>query len=534
MDNNNKAIDTTVELPEFKTKGRLSVQDIMGMEAPFLRKKAELSAEATKAKGEELQAKQTQAETEATGVSEAFRKGAEQEKQVMQKYKADMEANPLPAFVPSKEDAGDLGLLFTLTNILGFAVGAKGNAQAALSAMNGMLEGHRKGREDLYKREKDEFDKNFKVLVEKQKTLRQEMEDAIKLMQTDKEAGVQAAHLAAIRSGSDIVKAQVSQGRFIDALTQVDDNQKVTENALALVEKQREKDLEYNRQISLKKLDTGTLTPFIVTENGKQVTKLFNNKTGEITNAKDSLVGAEKVGESARLAAKLDAEERKEILKLDPSIRNRLTQYPSLDVKSVLGIKPANQVKVVNSLESVEKIESIGNFIRANPDAVGFLANLANQSNINTLDSLASWEKMVDSNANMPETAKTLNKMLTTQAYRDVAATGQRPTVYLDKVFKDLYSQNSSPTSLLSILKERQKDADMILSEYKMDLKNNENYNNYELFKEDPREYMKSAMFIAPDGSQVSALDVEDTAKKRKINFAKVVRDLKLKPAGTQ
>jgi len=204
----------------------------MGMEAPFLRKKAELSSEATKAKGEELQAKQAQSETEATGVSAAFQKGAEQERQAREKYKADIAANPLPAFVPSKEDAGDMGLLFTLTNILGFAVGAKGHAQASLSAMNGMLEGHQKGREDLYKREKDEFDKNFKVLIEKQKTLRQEMEDAIKLSATDREAGQQAAHLAAVRSGSDVVKAQVAQGRLVDAYKQVEDNQNKTKEAI--------------------------------------------------------------------------------------------------------------------------------------------------------------------------------------------------------------------------------------------------------------------------------------------------------------
>jgi len=59
-------------------------------------------------------------------------------------------------FVPTKETAADMGLLFTLTNIVGFMIGgkSKGNAQQAMSAMNGMLEGHQKGREDLYKERK--------------------------------------------------------------------------------------------------------------------------------------------------------------------------------------------------------------------------------------------------------------------------------------------------------------------------------------------------------------------------------------------
>lgn len=277
MDVEDKPIDTTVNVPPLKSGGRLSVNDLMGMEAPFLRKKAELSSEATKAKGEELQAKQAQSETEATGVSAAFQKGAEQERQAREKYKADIASNPLPAFVPSKEDAGDMGLLFTLTNILGFAVGAKGHAQASLSAMNGMLEGHQKGREDLYKREKDEFDKNFKVLIEKQKTLRQEMEDAIKLSATDREAGQQAAHLAAVRSGSDVVKAQVAQGRLVDAYKQVEDNQKIAEKAIDIVEKQREKDLEYGRQ---KELEQMKITATKLKENNKTAVPMIQGIRG--------------------------------------------------------------------------------------------------------------------------------------------------------------------------------------------------------------------------------------------------------------
>jgi hypothetical protein len=42
---------------------------------------------------------------------------------------------------------------------------------------------------------------------------------------------------------------------------------------------------------------------------------------------------------------------------------------------------------------------------------------------------------------------------------------------------------------------------------------------------------MKSAKFVTPSGQEVSALDVEETAKKRKKNFATVVRELGLKPA---
>ena len=67
-------------------------------------------------------------------------------------------------FIPTKENAQELATLFSLINVVGFAMGAggKSNAQQALSAMNGMLEGHQKGRDDVYKKEKDIFEAKLK------------------------------------------------------------------------------------------------------------------------------------------------------------------------------------------------------------------------------------------------------------------------------------------------------------------------------------------------------------------------------------
>jgi len=435
------------------------------------------------------------------------------------KYQAAIDQKESAAYIPDQENPERLATILALTNLMGVAIGhgGKTNAQTALAAQNGMLEGYQKGRADIIKQQKDIFDENQKKLDKTIDDLHRGMQDAAILYAKDKEAGHQKAMLTMAEN----------QASFMKDFYDKNGMGQTYEMSKQIYEMKNKKYEEMKKEEA-----KNTITPY--------QQKTLDIREQELAQRREHQKRMESFTERGLglrergMDAKVTAEERKELLKLDPSIRNRLTQYPNIDVKSIIGIKPANQTKVVNSLESVEKIESIGNFIRSNPDAVGFLANLANQTNINTIDSLASWEKMVDSNPNMPETAKTLNKMLTTQAYRDVAATGQRPTVYLDRVFKDLYSQNSSPTSLLSILKERQKDADTVLSEYKMELKNNENYDNFELFREDPREYMKSAMFVAPDGSQVSALDVEDTAKKRKINFAKVVRDLKLKPTGAQ
>ena len=101
-------------------------------------------------------------------------------------------------FVPTKETAADMGLLFTLTNIVGFMIGgkSKGNAQQAMSAMNGMLEGHQKGREDLYKKEKAIFEENTKALDKTIEALDRQFKEAMQLYAVDREAGMAKAQSA--------------------------------------------------------------------------------------------------------------------------------------------------------------------------------------------------------------------------------------------------------------------------------------------------------------------------------------------------
>jgi len=101
-------------------------------------------------------------------------------------------------FVPTKETAADMGLLFTLTNIVGFMIGgkSKGNAQQAMSAMNGMLEGHQKGREDLYKKEKAIFEENTKALDKTIEALDRQFKEAMQIYAVDKEAGMAKAQSA--------------------------------------------------------------------------------------------------------------------------------------------------------------------------------------------------------------------------------------------------------------------------------------------------------------------------------------------------
>lgn len=107
-------------------------------------------------------------------------------------------------FIPHEENANDLMMLFGLLNVVGFAIGSGGKeyAQAAMSAMNGMLEGHQKGREDLYKKEKSIFETNQKQLDSRIKQLLAFMQDNELLSNMDKTARDQAIESEFLQTGA--------------------------------------------------------------------------------------------------------------------------------------------------------------------------------------------------------------------------------------------------------------------------------------------------------------------------------------------
>ena len=234
-------IATLPKVPALPTKGRIGLTQALGVSEPFMQRKAELQPKISEAEGDVFKAQQAQAETLASGKSQAMQQyGAEQEA-AQKAYEGKLEAEPLPAFVPTKETTQDIAGLFSVISVIGSIVGGSGKmaAQRAMGAMNGMMEGYRKGKSDQYKQERNQFDANFKSMIQKHSEFRKEMEDAVKLAATNKEAGFQAAELAATRAGSDIVKAQLRKGDLMGAYKLVDESQKGANEAVKLEQKAR-------------------------------------------------------------------------------------------------------------------------------------------------------------------------------------------------------------------------------------------------------------------------------------------------------
>lgn len=190
-------------------KSITSMDRFAGVTGPA-QKKVEESA---KAKSEFETARDTmQAQREAdlaTGSAQQAEAKAAAMRDMPQRGKmAELSKQAAVPFVPTKETAGDMAQLFALINIAGFAIGAGGkrNAQAAMSAMNGMMEGYQKGRMDLYKKEKDVFDTNLKRLKTEIDILDREIKDAVELMKTDYQAGIEKLKVAYAQTGASFYK----------------------------------------------------------------------------------------------------------------------------------------------------------------------------------------------------------------------------------------------------------------------------------------------------------------------------------------
>jgi len=142
--------------------------------------------------------------------AETYAKEA-QPKELTDELKKKVEETATP-FIPNQQTAGDLGTIFAVTNILGFAIGrgAKGSAQAALSAQNGMLEGYQKGNMDVYKKQKDIFDENQKSLSKAIEGLKYELTQAEKTASVNKELAMAQVQQAVSKYGADTL------GKYID------------------------------------------------------------------------------------------------------------------------------------------------------------------------------------------------------------------------------------------------------------------------------------------------------------------------------
>lgn len=140
------------------------------------------------------------------------------------------------AFAPTRDNAEDLAKLFSLIGVLGVAIGGRGRGAGlqAMTAMNGMLEGYRRGRGDLYKQQLGEFDRSLKAMQQQIATLEKQYAEAVKLKALDREAGELEIQRVLAESDSPVLKAMRARQGDLAALSYIQNMAKDVTTAATL------------------------------------------------------------------------------------------------------------------------------------------------------------------------------------------------------------------------------------------------------------------------------------------------------------
>ena len=190
----------------------------------------------------------------------------------MQEFKkfADESADKM-MFVPSQTTAPLLGVVFATIGATGMLLGglSKNNAKAALSAMNGMAEGFSKGKEDLYKQERQTFDTNVKAMTQRMSILKSKLDVAREKMKYDADAADLEANAAFAEAGADFLKANKDKFGLQDSITKLETQIKQNDTWARLMEtkksaaikeleaqrfKAHESELTRNQQMSIQRM----------------------------------------------------------------------------------------------------------------------------------------------------------------------------------------------------------------------------------------------------------------------------------------
>jgi hypothetical protein len=240
-----------IQTPGLDTKK--TFDQVMGIKSPYLESKKQAREKVAGAEADILRAEQAQAEAKAKAMVEPTQKYVSDVQSAQQAYQQKKEAEPIPAFVPTRDSAEDLAKLFSFIGVMGTYLGRGGGKQAAMgamSAMTGMMEGWQKGRKDLYEQEKVKFEKDFARMKKIHEDLTKDLQTAVQIAATNKELGQALATEAAARLGSDIVTAKINKGEFVAALETTKEIASAAQKVGAQVDKLLEADISGQAQIA--------------------------------------------------------------------------------------------------------------------------------------------------------------------------------------------------------------------------------------------------------------------------------------------
>lgn len=240
----NPKSDTTLKSMVGANAPTMSLGDLMAERTkslqPYKTEAEQASKKATEFETEKAQFEIGQKEKVARAKLEGMKSATEKEEAAYREAELANQEMMDAKFVPHQDSAQDLMGLFTLMGIVGFAIGGGGKeyAQQAMAAQNGMLEGYQKGRADLYKKEKDKFDENVKLLREKARTVSEKAKRIAEIAAKDPVMAEQEALILSAQEGAGFYKVNAEKFGYAKAAKDAEDAYKAADKIYAEIVKE--------------------------------------------------------------------------------------------------------------------------------------------------------------------------------------------------------------------------------------------------------------------------------------------------------
>jgi hypothetical protein len=382
---------------------------------------------------------QNQQEQLARGERDASKAYAGQQRRLTQEL--ERRQQPIPEFVATRETARDIGSLASLLMVAGSMLGGKGKQGAlmAVQAMTGMMAGYRQGRQDLYQRERQNYETGLRQVQAQNQQLQQAFERSMRTAQTDLEAARAEFRVAATELGANLpvlMGQQVGQQGTAQIMnhmtTVVGQVEQADRTARAAAETRRQANVDaIERQKNER--DRANIESF-----GPRSLETRNLQTPEQRARTDRFLSQSHAGE-AQARAYSNAQTT-----LETSERTARAVSENRDVIGVVG-------SALNRLRG-DQASSVGNILQ------NFFSGgaPAGEARFNQDIDRAVQEGYLSQD--QASRAKIISKELFSLALADAQGTG-RATVWLERALQDFYSQSLRPETLLTIIHERAQSA---------------------------------------------------------------------------
>lgn len=346
-----------------------------------------------KAEGDIAKAKYEQETTKLVATQKAEEEYAGETRGLYERAETQEEKYPFPSFKPTQEDATSYAQLGSMVITLGMMLGggAKASGKSALASMTGMVNGWREGRQDLWRRESQQFDKDMQRIKSEREAIQKNLEKGLKLAATDRKAAQASIDAAAHLAGEGVIKEMLKKGQLIPALNHMKSSaaleQKINESiiGMAAAERRNRQQLaaqEAQRQATLKAAETRAGAKGATSGIGKVAEGKIEAKAS-LLKQYDSLIE--------------DYEKNKDKYQLVPEIRMVLAAIPGgapLSEK-LMSVARSNPKKLPNAAELSQFIGKLETVIAPDRHAL-YGANL-------TINELPRYERTIPKVTDDPE-----------------------------------------------------------------------------------------------------------------------------------